>query len=273
MPVLRLRSPSRVTSRDATRRARPGWRMALAAVALSAGAALSPLAAAPAVAAPAAGTPATPPDDSALQIPDLYEPLNRALFTFNRSIQQWIMEPVATVYNENTTPPFRQGVSNAFANLREPVTTISNALRGDWEGARNSGIRFAVNTTYGMAGVVDRAAEMGYPREVRTFDDVLCSYGAPRGSYVVLPVLGPSTIRDAAGRMATMALQYGVLGTYMIPYRIFDYTAQYIDVRDKLKFMEQVSVDPYAAQKAAYLQLQRISCFEKSAMEEKLFAR
>ncbi|HEY0834603.1 MAG TPA: VacJ family lipoprotein [Azospirillum sp.] len=234
---------------------------------------LLPLTASPLAAAPLpAATPAAP-DDSALQIPELYEPMNRAFFAFNRTIQQWVMEPVSAAYIENTTPPFRQGVSNAFSNLREPITAVSNALRGDWDGARQSGIRFAVNTTYGMGGVVDRATEMGYPREVRTFDDVLCSYGAPRGSYVVLPVLGPSTIRDAAGRMATMALQYGVLGSYMIPYRVLDYTAQYFDVRDQLKFMEQVSVDPYAGQKAAYLQLQRIGCIEKSAMEEKLFTR
>jgi len=268
MPVLRLRSPSRVSSRAATRRTSPAWRTTIAAVALSAGAMLSPMAVSPAAAAPA-----TAPDESALQIPELNEPLNRAIFSFNRAVQQWVMEPVAAAYNEHTTPPFRQGVSNAFANLREPITAVSNALRGDWDGAKQSSIRFAVNTTYGMGGVVDRATEMGYPREVRTFDDVLCAYGAPRGSYVVLPVLGPSTIRDAAGRMATMALQYGVLGSYMIPYRILDYTAQYIDVRDQLRFMEQVSVDPYAGQKAAYLQLQRIACIEKSAMEEKLFAR
>lgn len=204
---------------------------------------------------------------------DPYEGINRLAHGFNGLVRRHLLEPIAQEWLAASERETQQGVANVFANLREPLTIANNLLLGDLEGASNATFRLAVNTTAGVGGYYDVAAEMGAPRQPRTFEEVLCIYGVPAGPYTVLPVLGPGTVRDAAGRIATLLVSYSVLGPIYIPYRVSDIIVQYVGVREQLKFIDSISVDPYTAQKSATLQVRRMTCEGQSAALIQLFGQ
>jgi phospholipid-binding lipoprotein MlaA len=162
----------------------------------------------------------------------------------------------------------------AFALPSPTLFPIGSALlQGDIGDAGSSTARFAINSTYGILGLYDRAGELGYPRRVRTLDETFCHYGASTGPYVVMPVFGPSTARDTTGRLATMFAQYMVLGLGVIPYRVLDTTAQYMDVRERQKFIESLGEDSYSGYKTVYSQLSKLSCADKPGLESEIFPR
>lgn len=204
---------------------------------------------------------------------DPYEGLNRLAHGFNGLIRRHLLEPIAQEWLATTERETQQGVANVFANLREPLTIANNLLLGDLDGASNATLRLVVNTTAGIGGYYDVAAEMGAPRQPRTFEEVLCIYGVPAGPYTVLPVLGPGTVRDAVGRITTLLVSYTVLGPVYIPYRVSDIIVQYVGVREQLKFIDSISVDPYTAQKSATLQVRRMTCEGQSAALIQLFGQ
>ena len=227
-------------------------------------------ASAPVISAQARRVVPTPP---ATENPDPYETLNRYAHEFNSFLRHHLLDPVAQTYLEHTTRPVQQGIANVFANLREPITIASNLLLGDLDGASNATTRFLINTTAGLGGYYDAAAEQGYRRQVRTLEEVLCRYEAPAGPYVVLPVLGPATVRDAVGRITTLVVLWGVLGPIYIPYRMSDIAVQYVELREQLRFIESMAIDPYAAHKSAHLQLSGLRCDERTEAQIQLFGQ
>jgi phospholipid-binding lipoprotein MlaA len=204
---------------------------------------------------------------------DPYEAINRVAYEFNIFLRTNLLEPVTQIYLDLTTRDVQTGVANVFANLREPITIASNLLLGDIDGASDAGARFVINTTAGLGGYYDPATERGYPRKVRTLEEVFCRYGVPEGPYVVLPVLGPATVRDAVGRVTTLVTLYGILGPVYVPYRIGDIAVQYVDRRDQLRFIESLSIDPYASVKSAHLQITRMTCDERTDAQIQLFGQ
>lgn len=214
--------------------------------------------------------PVTPPSPDN---PDPFEAVNRYAHEFNAFLRQHLLEPVTLTYLEHTTKPVQQGIANVFANLREPITIASNLLLGDVDGASNATTRFLINTTAGIGGYYDAAAEQGYRRQVRTLEEVLCRYAAPAGPYVVLPVLGPATVRDAVGRVTTLVVLWGVLGPVYVPYRLTDIAVQYVELREQLRFIESMSIDPYAAHKSAHMQLSGLRCDQRTEAQMQLFGQ
>jgi phospholipid-binding lipoprotein MlaA len=204
---------------------------------------------------------------------DPYERVNRYAHEFNTFLRINLLDPVTQAYLDLTSPPVQKGVANVFANLREPITVASNLLLGDLDGATEAGARFVINTTIGLGGYHDPATEQGYPRKVRTLEEVLCRYGVPEGPYVVLPVLGPATVRDAVGRITTLVTLYGALGPVYVPYRLGDIAVQYVDRREQLRFVESLSIDPYASVKSAHLQISRMTCDERTDAQIQLFGQ
>lgn len=204
---------------------------------------------------------------------DPYEHLNRYAYGLNNFLRTNLLDPVTQAYLELTSPPVQKGIANVFANLREPITIASNLLLGDIDGASEAGARFMINTTAGLGGYHDPATEQGYPRKVRTLEEVLCRYGVPEGPYVVLPILGPATVRDAVGRITTLVALYGVLGPVYVPYRLGDIAVQYVDRREQLRFVESLSIDPYASVKSAHLQISRMTCDERTDAQIQLFGQ
>lgn len=130
---------------------------------------------------------------------DCFEPLNRASFSLNQGLDKIIFKPVAKGYR--TLPsPIRNGTSNALDNLSNLVTIPNNVLQGDFKIAGINTGRFAINTTIGILGIFDVADKMGFPEYIKEdYGQTLGTWGIGAGCYLVLPVLGPSTVRDTAG--------------------------------------------------------------------------
>jgi phospholipid-binding lipoprotein MlaA len=130
---------------------------------------------------------------------DPLEPWNRGVYRFNDVLDTNVVKPVAETYQEVTPDPVRKGVSNFFGNIRDVWSSVNAALQLRPQEAVENLFRVGVNTTLGLGGVLDVASEMGIPRTRMDFGQTLGRWGVPAGPYLVLPLLGPSSVRDAAG--------------------------------------------------------------------------
>lgn len=209
--------------------------------------------------------------DEALPFTDPIEPVNRALHDLNRLLYSYAIDPAAVMYIDNTSPALRAGVYNMMENLREPITAGSALIEGDLANAGNATIRFALNSTVGILGYHDVAKEQGYVRQGRSIEQALCRQDVPSGPYFVMPVLGPATIRDATGRLATMYVQYLVLGYAVIPYRIIDILSHYSDRRDDFRALDDTLIDNYAGYRSVYGQVLVQRCARDGTQQPFLF--
>ena len=133
------------------------------------------------------------------KIRDCFEKLNRATFSFNQGLDKVIVKPIAKGYR-NLPVPVQKGTGNAVNNLSNLITIPNNVLQGDIKTAIINTARLAVNTTVGLLGTIDVANKIGFPKyEMEDYGQTLGKWGFGPGCYLVLPVLGPSTIRDTAG--------------------------------------------------------------------------
>jgi len=200
------------------------------------------------------------------EIKDCFEGLNRATFKVNQVLDGIIFEPVAKTYRFLPSP-IRSGVSNSLDNLSILITIPNNVLQGDFKKAGTNTGRFVINTTIGVLGIFDVAEKIGFSKyEKEDYGQSLAKAGVGPGCYIVLPVLGPSTVRDTAGSLVNVLggdAWYNVtvknntqhfedsdyffsrLGTGI------DFRAKNIDAFDNL---EKNSVDFYASVKSLYLQ-------------------
>ena len=135
---------------------------------------------------------------------DCFEKLNRATFSFNQGLDKAVIKPIAESYRK-LPDNVQKGTSNAMKNLSSLVTIPNNVLQGDVKTAIINTARFAVNTTVGLLGTIDVANKMGFPKyEKEDYGQTLGKWGVGPGCYLVLPVLGPSTIRDTTGSFANV---------------------------------------------------------------------
>ena len=133
------------------------------------------------------------------EIKDCFEPLNRATFSFNQGLDKAIIKPIAKGYRK-LPDSVQSGTSNALKNLSNLITIPNNVLQGDIKSAFINTARLALNTTVGLLGTIDVANKVGFPKyEKEDYGQTLGVWGFGPGCYVVLPILGPSTIRDTAG--------------------------------------------------------------------------
>jgi phospholipid-binding lipoprotein MlaA len=137
---------------------------------------------------------------------DPFEPFNRAMFSFNEVVDRYALEPVAKGYRAVTPKKFREGVGNVLHNLRAPVTFANDVLQAEPTRAGTTFARFGINTTLGVVGVFDVASTFGLQKHSEDFGQTLGVWGVPSGPYLVLPILGPSTVRDTSGALVDMAL-------------------------------------------------------------------
>lgn len=129
---------------------------------------------------------------------DPLEPLNRATFAFNETADKYVMRPVAQVY-DYVPLPFKVGVGNFFGNIGDVWIGVNNLLQGKFVDGLSDGGRVLVNSTVGMFGLFDIASELGLEKHDEDLGQTLGSWGVSEGPYIVLPLLGPSTLRDSAG--------------------------------------------------------------------------
>lgn len=130
---------------------------------------------------------------------DPLEPMNRVFFDINDAVDRTLVEPGARSYRDVVPKPARNGVRNFLRNLRSPVNMANQLLQGDVEGFSSDTMRFAINTTIGVVGLIDVADQMGLPYEYEDFGQTLGVWGVGNGPYLVLPVFGPGSVRDHAG--------------------------------------------------------------------------
>ena len=199
-------------------------------------------------------------------VKDCFETLNRATFAFNQGLDKALFKPIAKSYR-NLPPSFRKGTKNVITNLSNLITIPNNVLQGDLKMAVINTGRLVVNTTIGVLGIVDAASNMGFPTyEKEDYGQTLGKWGIGPGCYVVLPVLGPSTIRDTAGLFANVmggdpwynASAQG--NNEFLSEELFltsralsgiDFRSENIESFDNL---EQNSIDFYASVKSLYIQ-------------------
>ena len=200
------------------------------------------------------------------EVKDCFESLNRATFALNQGLDNAIFEPIAKAYRVLPSP-VRSGTSNVLDNLSTLITVPNNVLQGDFKKAGINTGRFIVNTTLGIAGIFDLAQKIGFPDyEKEDYGQTLGAMGVGEGCYLVLPVLGPSTIRDSAGSFVNILggdAWYNISASKDTQYfSDFDYYASRagsgIDFRAKninsFKNLEKNSMDFYASVRSLYLQ-------------------
>lgn len=202
--------------------------------------------------------------------PDPLEPLNRRVHALNRLLQVHVLGPAAEAYVEHVPPGLREGVANALSNLGEPITVVSSIVAGDLPRAGNAALRFGINTTLGLGGVADAATSLGLPRRPMATADAVCSWGVPSGPYLVLPLLGPSTLRDAGTMVATSAALSQMVGTEaFLGWRGTDLFTSYAAFHAELTQIDAQALDSYALHRSAFLQRRAAACpADRQAMAE-----
>jgi len=130
---------------------------------------------------------------------DPLEPVNRTVFDFNQSLDRAVLRPVAVGYNYAVPEDGRDAIRRALDNMKEPVNFINNLLQGDTSAAGATAARFVVNTAMGFGGFFDVATELQIDRHKADFGQTLYSWGVDEGPYLMLPLFGPSNLRDAVG--------------------------------------------------------------------------
>ena len=206
---------------------------------------------------------------------DPLESLNRGIFEFNEGLQDVLLRPIAKFYNANVNLTVRQGISNFLDNLSSPVIFANDLLQGEFERALTTFGRAIINTTIGIVGFADVASKFGLERHDEDFGQTLAVYGMGEGFYLVLPIFGPSSPRDAIGKF--------VIDPYLDPLGLWldntdrqniEYTlagaeglGEYAGIVDELNQVKKTSVDYYAAVRSLYRQKRKTEINNGSILE------
>jgi phospholipid-binding lipoprotein MlaA len=202
---------------------------------------------------------------------DPMEPFNRSMFKFNDAVDQAVLKPVATAYQDVTPKLVRQGVGNFFANLADAWSFVNNVLQLKVEGAASSLMRVGFNTVFGLGGILDVATELKLERFPEDFGQTLGHWGVGAGPYVVLPLLGPSTLRDtvalpvdlkgdAVSQVSENSVRYTLLATRVVSQRAGFLSAESI--------VDEGALDKYSFIRDAYLQRRQNAVYDGNPPDE-----
>lgn len=237
--------------------------LAAAVLALAAGCASVPASQADAATSAAASVPLNPADP--------WERWNRKVFAFNEAIDRAVLEPVARAWHDHVPQMLRTGVSNFFGNIGDIWSTVNHFLQGKVGSGMEMGMRVLTNTLFGLGGILDPATEMRMPRRSEDFGQTLGVWGFAAGPYLVLPLLGPSSVRDALGvpldRYAESPSVYLDLNVYPTS------ALQLVSVRAELlattQLVGEVALDKYSFVRDAYLARRQDLVFDGAPPLEK----
>lgn len=199
---------------------------------------------------------------------DPWEKWNRKVFNFNEEVDKAVLVPVATAYQTIVPQSMRRGVGNFFGNFADAWSGINNILQGKFEASVEDFTRVGANTLFGLFGFLDVASEMGIDHKYEDFGQTLGRYGFGAGAYVVLPILGPSSVRDAAAmpvdRLASPAALIDGTGTHVALGAL-----QIVNTRSGLlgatRVIDDIALDKYTFVRDAYLQRRRSLVFDGDA--------
>ena len=205
---------------------------------------------------------------------DPFEEINRSVFKFNTFIDHNLINPAVDGYRTVVPSPARKGIDNALNNLQSPVHFTNQVLQGDIEGAGDVLFAAIVNTFVGFGGLIDIAEYEGYEHENEDFGQTLATWGVSHGPYVVIPFMGPSTMRDGSGFF---------IDSFADPLRWYSYNieekhiyynkagAAYANARNNLKDalteLEASSIDYYASVRSSYYQSREAQVKDKDSSD------
>jgi phospholipid-binding lipoprotein MlaA len=191
---------------------------------------------------------------------DPWEGFNRGIYGFNQAFDDALARPVATAYRDVVHDEIRGRVRNFFSNLADPLIGVNNLLQGKLEDGLLDWVRFAFNSTLGLLGLHDVASDMGIEKHNEAFGQTFGRWGAQSGPYVVLPVLGSSSVRDGTGTALDIytdpmrLIEPNLLRNSMVVLRGVQYRA---DLLDASRLLEEAALDRYVFQRDAYFQRRR----------------
>jgi phospholipid-binding lipoprotein MlaA len=220
--------------------------------------ALAGCATTPAASKPAASKPAAPKNK------DPFESANRDIYRFNDTLDRHVLRPVAVAYHEHTPAWVQTGVHNFYENLGYPATVINQFLQGKFKEGSQDLARFALNTTLGWAGFIDVASGAKLPMHDEDSGQTLGRWGVPPGPYLMLPLLGPSTLRDAPARIADTVLQ-PLYWFHLGNERWGSLAVSIVDTRTQLLSVDRAlreAYDPYVFMRDAYLQRRQYQVYD-----------
>jgi phospholipid-binding lipoprotein MlaA len=212
----------------------------------------------------------TPQRQSAGQKLDPWENWNRKVFSFNESVDEHVLKPVATAYQKIVPSFVRTAVHNFFSNAEDAWSAVNHLLQGKGQSGFEMLVRFNTNTVLGFGGLLDIASEVGLERQPEDFGQTLGRWGFGAGAYIVWPVLGPSSVRDSLAlpldRSATPAV---VFSDYADELGIL--TVQLIDTRANLlgasRVIDDIALDKYSFVRDGYLARRRSLVYDGSPPE------
>jgi phospholipid-binding lipoprotein MlaA len=199
------------------------------------------------------------------EVSDPFESYNRVVFGFNETVDAVALDPLTKAYRLGVPSPFRTGIANFLDNVKSPVYLVNELLQGDLDGAGLVTTRFFYNTFGGWGGLVDNAAYDGLDYEPEDFGQTLATWGVSSGPYIVMPLFGPSTIRDGFGMVVDMALDpinwyvweqdKDDIGTIRTAATVMTTKDQLMDLQKDLR---ENSLDYYAATRSVWLQRRQV---------------
>ena len=198
---------------------------------------------------------------------DPFESMNRAVFTFNENADEYVIKPVAEAY-QFVLPDFvRTGVTNFFSNIGDVFVAVNNLLQGKPGNAANDIGRFLVNSTIGILGLFDVATDAGLEKNKEDFGQTLGVWGVPSGPYVVLPLFGPSSVRDTAGLALDIKTDF-ILNSNQLNHdqkvgsTVLRVVNQRANLLDASQLLEDAAFDKYSFLRDSYLQRRRNQVYD-----------
>jgi len=196
---------------------------------------------------------AVPASAEASQV-DPYEGFNRSMYGFNMGLDKYVFKPVSDGYKFITPDFMETGVSNFFSNLKGINVVLNDILQGKFQQGASDAGRFLTNTTIGVGGLIDVASQLGLQHNVEDFGQTLAVWGVDEGPYLVLPVMGPTTIRDGGGLIVDKAANPG---TYVPFTGVIEGISDRANAQGALSFIDEAALDPYVFTRESFLQYRR----------------
>jgi phospholipid-binding lipoprotein MlaA len=203
---------------------------------------------------------------------DPLEGFNRGIYKFNDTVDKAAVKPVAGAYKAVIPGTLRTGVDNFFSNLGTVATIINDLLQLKFDKAMTDSGRFVINTTFGIAGLFDLASMDGIEKRNEDFGQTLAHWGWEDSTYIVLPFLGPSTLRDTGGLIVDGAWLDPLYSVDHVPTRNSMIATKFIDKRSQFlpasDLLDEAALDPYAFMRDAYLQRRKNHIYDGNPPQE-----
>ncbi len=208
------------------------------------------------------------------EIYDPFEETNRGIHAFNKLVDTAVLSPVSSAYGAIVPEEIRMVVDNTARNFGQPNAFVNHILQGDGDGASTTLTRFLINSTLGIGGLFDPAAEMGIFDAPTDFGETLAAWGVSEGAYLELPIMGPSTVRDTVGIAVDLAidpLNYLITreqAYYLLALRGVNLVGKRNAYDDLINVLLYESADSYAAQRLSYMQNKRFAVQGETAIDD-----